>query len=91
MILINQSLDLDLDMFNPSITMMEKSISNKHYFPDTSSYFILSDVSENYKVISNSTILINNSKWYYEHPFYVNEITNTILSISNEFFQKLNQ
>lgn len=86
MILTTHTIDINPEMFNPSITLLEESKVNKYSYPDPNSYYILSDVGKNYTVVGNSTILINPYKGYYEQLFYINNIKSTILNISNELF-----
>lgn len=86
MILTNHNIDINPEMFNPSISLFENSKVNKYSFPDPNSYYILSEAGKNYTVVGNSTILINPYKGYYEQLFYISDIKSTVLNISNELF-----
>lgn len=90
MILISQNIDINLEMFNPSITLFENSRINKYSFPDPNSYYILSEAGKYYTVIENATILISPFKEYYEQLFYINDIKSVVLKISNELFKHTN-
>ena len=86
MILNDNFIDLDTEMFNPSITLHKTSKVEKHSFTDPNSYFILSEAGKNYTISENSTILINPSKGYNEQNFTVTDINSFVLSTSKAIF-----
>lgn len=86
MILTAPNIDLNLEMFNPSITLQESSKINKISFPDPNSYFILSEAGKHYTIIENSTVLINPNKGYYEQAFSINNINSYVVNIAKELF-----
>lgn len=88
MILTNPNIDVNTNMFNPSITLCENIKKSKYSFPDPNSYYILSEAGKNYTIEENSTVLVNFRKGYYDQLFYVNDIKTTILSISNKIFSE---
>lgn len=90
MILTSPNIDVNLQMFNPSITLFENSKVTKYSFPDPNSYYILSEAGKNYAVIENSTILISPFKGYYQQLFYISDIKSVVLKISNELFKNSN-
>lgn len=85
MILNDNFIDLDTEMFNPSITLHKTSKVEKHSFTDPNSYFILSEAGKNYTISENSTILINPSKDN-EQNFTVTDINSFVLSTSKALF-----
>jgi len=86
MILSDAHIDLYIEMFNPSVTLHDSSKKKDYLFPDPNSYYILSDAGKNFKVMENSTILLNLQKGYYDSFFSISEINNFILNLSNQLF-----
>ncbi len=88
MILTNPNIDVNVSLFNPSITLCENTKNSQYSFPDPNSYYILSEAGKDYTIEENSTVLINLRRGYYEQLFYVNDIRTKILSISNKMFNE---
>lgn len=86
MILSDTHIDFNIEKFNPSITLHESQKKKDYSFPDPNSYYILSGAGKNYKVMENSTILLNLQKGYYDNYFSISEDNNLVLKISDQLF-----
>ena len=86
MILSTAHIDINIEAFNPSITLCDSPKKNTYSFPDPNSYYILSPAGKNFKVMENSTILLNPIKGYYEQYFAIEDVDLVVLSISNLLF-----
>jgi len=83
--------DVDLDTEklkgNPAINISEMTIKQPYNYPDPYSYFILSPVGREYKILGNNSILLNPSKGYYTYPFSLTFNQADVVSFSNELFK----
>ena len=86
MILSDAHIDINLEKFNPSITLHGSSRKKDYSFPDPYSYYILSDAGKNFKIMENSTVLLSLQKGYYDSIFFISEGSNLILNLSNHLF-----
>jgi hypothetical protein len=86
MILSDTHIDLNIEKFNPSITLHDSSKKKDYSFPDPNSYYILSGAGKNFKIMENSTILLNLQKGYYDNYFSISEVNNLVLKMSNQLF-----
>jgi len=86
MILSNAHIDINIEAFNPSITLCDNLKKRSYSFPDPNSYYILSPAGKNFSVMENSTILLNTDKGYFEPLFTIEDVGAVVFSISNLLF-----
>lgn len=78
---------IDQKYVNPNISITEYLKGSEIEFPDpTVSYFVSSQISENYKLEGNDSILINSYKNHFESQFNLTLSNTLIKKISNNLF-----
>jgi len=72
---------------NPVVTISNTNLKKQYDFPDPAYYFILSSAGRAYKILGNTSVLVNMYKGYFDYPFHMNQNQSLVISISKELFK----